>query len=300
MRFKSLDLNLLVVLDVLLDERNVTRAAEKLNVSQPAMSAALSRLREHFNEPLLVLHGKRMVPTPAALMMKEPIKILLRDVESLITSATHFDPQHSERRFRIATSDYLLAIIFPELTQKLAKIAPNITIECIQPSEQAPQLLDQGEIDLIITPEEHVSPNHPCELLFEEKYVVVGWAKNPALRNGQISEDDFFDAKHVVVELGHFLSRSSFAETHLGHLPRSRRIDIKVASFLIAPEMVVNTTKLTVMHERLAQLFAKRVEITLAELPFEFPIMREVIQYHESRQNDTGLRWLIEQVKQLI
>ncbi|NHN39136.1 LysR family transcriptional regulator [Pseudomaricurvus alcaniphilus] len=299
MRFKALDLNLLVALDVLLEEKNVTRAAERLNVSQPAMSAALSRLRDHFKEPLLVLHGKRMVPTPAALMMREPLKALLQDVEILVTKTTHFDPQDSDRRFRIITSDYLLAVIFTSLTQKLEQIAPGVTMECFQPSERTLSLLDQGDIDLVITPEEHVSPNHPSELLFEEKYVVAGWAKNPALKRRKIKEKDFFNARHVVVEIGQ-LARSSFAETHLRNFNERRRIDMKVPSFLIAPEMVVNTMKLTVMHERLARLFAQRLDIAIAEMPFDFPVMREMIQFHESRRHDAGLRWLVDQIKQLI
>lgn len=297
MRFKSLDLNLLVALDALLDEKNVTRAAQRLHISQPAMSAALSRLREHFNEPLLVLHGKRMIPTPAALELQEPLKELLQDVETLVTKTTHFDPTNSERCFRIVTSDYMLAVVFPALAQKLERIAPGITMECFQPSEQTHQQLDQGAIDLVFTPCDHVSAAHPSELMFEEKYVVVGWANNPALRRGKIKAKDFFSARHVTVEIGQ-TARSSFAENHLRDLDGERRIAMKVSSFLTAPEMVVNTMKLTVMHERLARLFAQRLDITIAELPFDFPLMSEMVQYHESRQYDTGLRWLIEQAKQ--
>ena len=258
----------------------------------------LSRLRDHFNEPLLVLHGKRMVPTTAALTMQEPLKALLADVEMLVTKVTHFDPASSERRFRITTSDYILAVIFPALTQKLDQAAPGITMECFQPSEQTHQMLDRGDIDLVLTPEEHVSPAHPTELLFEEKYVVVGWAKNPVFKRGRIKEEDFFKARHVVVEIGQ-MARSSFAEVHLRNMNVERHIDMKVSSFLTAPEMVVNTNKLTVMHERLALLYATRLDLVMAEMPFEFPIMREMIQFHESRRHDTGLRWLIDQVKQL-
>lgn len=298
MRFKSLDLNLLVALDALLDEQNVTRAAERLNISQPAMSAALSRLREHFDEPLLVLHGKRMMPTPAALEMREPLKELLQNVEILVTKTTHFDPASSERRFRIVTSDYMLAVVFPALAQKLEQIAPGITMECFQPSEHTRQQLDQGDIDLVFTPEDHLVPAHPSEVMFKEKYVVVGWAENPALSGGKINKKDFFAARHVTVEIGQS-ARSSFAENHLHDLDGERRIDMKVSSFLTAPEMVVNTTKLTVMHERLAKIFAQRIDIAIADLPFAFPIMNEMVQYHESRQQDTGLRWLIDQAKQL-
>lgn len=134
--------------------------------------------------------------------------------------------------------------------------------------------------------------------MFEEKYVVAGWAKNPMLKGQKINEDDFFSARHVAVEIGQ-LARSSFAEAHLRNLNRERQIDMKVSSFLTAPEMVVNTMKLTVMQERLARMFAHRLDIVVAEIPFEFPMMREMIQFHESRRHDTGLRWLVDQIKQL-
>jgi len=296
MRFKTLDLNLLVALDALLEEQSVTRAAERVHVSQPAMSAALSRLREHLNEPLFIQQGKSMVPTAAALRMKEPLKKLLQDVDVLVTQGSHFDPATSNRRFRIATSDYLLSVLFPGLIHRLDREAPDIGMDCIQPSELTHPLLDQGELDLFIGPEELVSPDHPAELLFEEKYVVVGWAKNPVFKRGSISEEDFYGAGHVVVEIGR-QARTSFAETHLLQSGRKRRIDMRVSSFLIAPEMVVNTMKLTVMHERLANMFANRLEIAISALPFEFPLMREMIQYQHSRQNDDGLRWLIDQLK---
>lgn len=297
MRFKTLDLNLLVALDALLDEQSVTRAAERVHVSQPAMSAALSRLREHLNEPLFIQQGKSMVPTAAALRMKEPLKKLLQDIDILVTEGSHFDPATSHRRFRIATSDYLLAVLFPALIHRLDREAPGIGMDCIQPSELTHPLLDQGELDLFIGPEELVSPEHPTELLFEEKYVVVGWAKNPVFKQGRISEEDFYEAGHVVVEIGR-QARTSFAETHLLQSDRKRRIDMRVSSFLIAPEMVVNTMKLTVMHERLAKMYANRLEIAISALPFEFPVMREMIQSQHSRQNDDGLRWLIDQFKQ--
>lgn len=296
MRFKNLDLNLLVALDALLDEQSVTRAADRVNVSQPAMSAALSRLREHLNEPLLVQHGKSMLPTAAALRMRDPLKQLLRDIDILVTEGSHFDPMTSKRRFQIATSDYLLAVLFPKLNQRLDRLAPGITMDCIQPSELTLQLLDQGELDLFIGPEQLVSPAHPRELLFEEKYVVVGCAKNTVFKRRKMSEEAFINSGHIVVEIGR-QARTSFAETYLRQSHEKRRIDMRVSSFLIAPEMVVNTSKLTVMHERLAKMYAKRLPIAIAEIPFEFPMMREMVQFQQSRQNDDGLRWLIDQLK---
>ena len=246
MRFKGLDLNLLLALDVLLDEQSVSRAAERMNVSQPAMSAALMRIREYFADPILQQHGKRMIPTAHAIRMRPKLKELLRDLDVLISESSQFDPAKSERRFRIGTSDYLLAVLFPAVTQEIERIAPGVRIETIQPSDSMSSTLDQ--------------------------------------------------AGHVAVELGR-VRRTSFAETHLQDVPRERRIEMNVSSFLVAPEMVVNSMRLTVMQRRLAKLFAERLDIAISEMPFAFPKMQEMIQYHMTRENDPGLRWLIDLIK---
>lgn len=298
MRFKGLDLNLLVALDVLLDERSVSRAAERLNVSQPAMSASLSRMREYFADPILQVHGRRMVPTAHALRIQPRLKALLRDADLLVSESSVFDPATSDRRFRIGTSDYVLAVLLSALARDLAASAPNVSIETLQPSELIRAQLDQGTIDLVIAPEEHVSPDHPAELLLQEEHVVVGWNRNPVIRDGTIHEDDYFNARHVVVELGH-PRPASFAETRLQKLARDRRVDVRVPSFLAAPELVVNTGRLTVMHARLARLFADRLPIAIAALPFDFPPMREMLQYHQKRATDPGLGWLIARLHEL-
>ncbi|MEO5597817.1 MAG: LysR family transcriptional regulator, partial [Novosphingobium sp.] len=169
MRFKGLDLNLLVAFDVLLDECNVSRAAERLHLSQPAVSAALRRLRDFFNDPLLALHGKRMVPTPHAVALRPQIKQLLADVEGVIGRSTLFDPATSDRWFRICVSDYLSTVLFSELISALRAKAPHIRLDLQQPSEEMPVRLDRGEIDLVLTPDQHCTLSHPSELLFEER-----------------------------------------------------------------------------------------------------------------------------------
>src|SRR5690606_14308556 len=141
------------------------------------------------------------------------------------SESSKFDPAVSDRRFRIGTSDYVLAVLFRGLLRDLEESAPNISIECLQPSDFVLSLMEQGALDLIISPIEHVSPDHPSELLMEETHVVVGWSRNPVIRNGTISEEDFYAAGHVVVELGH-LRPTSFAENRLQKLGRARDVDM--------------------------------------------------------------------------
>ena len=297
MRFQGLDLNLLVALDVLIEERSVSRAAERLHLSQPAMSAALRRLRGYFNDPILAAHGKKMIPTPHALRLRGALRALLTDVERMVSLSTQFDPATSQRRFRIGTSDYLSIVLFTRLVPELERIAPGVTLELVQPSDGMMALLDQGEFDLIITPTEHVSPDHPTELLFEERHVVAGWAGNPLVQS-PLSEEDFLAAGHVAVEIGR-LRPTSFAEKFLREQGKERRIEVLVSSFAVAQEMLVNTRLLAVMHERLAQAYAERIAISFVEMPFAFPIMREMLQYNRTRSEDTGLRWLMDLIKRV-
>lgn len=297
MRFQGLDLNLLVALDVLIEERSVSRSAERLHLSQPAMSAALRRLRDYFNDPILAAHGKKMIPTPHALRLRGSLRTLLTDVERMVSLSTQFDPTTSQRRFRIGASDYLSIVLFTRLIPVLERVAPGVTLELVQPSDAMMAMLDQGEFDLIITPAEHVSPDHPTELLFEERHVVAGWAGNPLVQ-APLSEEAFLAAGHVAVEIGR-LRPTSFAEKFLREQGKERRIEILVSSFAVAPEMLVNTNRLAVMHERLARAYAERIAIRFVEMPFAFPIMRELLQYNRTRSEDAGLRWLMDLIKQV-
>jgi DNA-binding transcriptional LysR family regulator len=294
MRFKGLDLNLLVALNVLLEERSVSRASERLNLSQPALSASLARLREYFGDPLLVPQGRRMIPTAAALAMQNKIKQVLGNVDALIAHSTTFDPATSSRIFRICASDYLTAVLFPRLIPILTREAPSIGIDLLPPSTEAQTALGRGELDLLLTPEEHCVPEHPVELLFEEHHVVAGWSKNPILES-QISADEFFAAGHIAVRIGQ-VSRASFAESHLETLARRRRIEITAASFTMVPDLLVGTNRLAVMHERLARVMAKRLSITWKKLPFAFPPMKEMIQFNRARLEDAGMQWLVGQI----
>ena len=291
MRFKGLDLNLLVALDALIEERSVSRAAQRLNLSQPALSASLARLRDFFGDPLLVSQGRRMIPTAEARAIQLELKPILGNIEELIARSTMFDPATSDRVFRISASDYLVAVLFPRLMPALEWEAPHIGLDLVAPSQDAQTALERGELDLLLTPEEHCVPGHPAELLFEERHVVAGWNENPLLAK-PMSQAEFFSAGHVAVRVGQ-VNRASFAETHLDGLAGPRRVEIVAASFTTVPDLLTGTHRLAVMHERLARLTAQRLPIAWQDLPFPFPAMREMVQYNRTRGEDAGLRWLI-------
>jgi LysR family transcriptional regulator, nod-box dependent transcriptional activator len=289
MRFKRLDLNLLVVLDALLRERSVTKAARELNLSQPAMSAALSRLREYFNDDILVAHGKRMLPTSHAQDLAPVVAKALADIEMLIMAAAVFEPETTKRTFRICASDYVTVVLLQPLLIEMETTAPDIRIEISSPTADALPALERGEIDFLLTPEQFISNEHPHQLLFEERHVVVGCKKNPLFRQ-ELTESLFFEQGQVIMGVGH---AQAFAEREMGELNRRRRIDIVCSSFLAVPWMLQNSRRIAVMHERLARLMVKQLPLALAPLPFEFPLMRELVQYHSAKADDGGIQWML-------
>lgn len=296
MRFKGLDLNLLIALHALLETRSVSRAAERVNLSQPATSAALARLRAYFGDELLVSHGKRMHPTAHAEKLLPQVREVLGSVDALIASSSAFDPATSQRTFRLVASDYITVAVLAPLIARLARDAPYVRIEIVAPDALSEEMLDRGLVDMIVTPAEFIESDHPTELLFEEMHVVVGDAANPALKSGRISKAAFLSAGHVGVAMGG-AGALTFGDRQLEMMGVRRRIEVVAASFTMVPWLVAGTARLAVMHARLADAMARHHAIARARLPFAFPPMREMMQVHKARAGDGGLAWLRAQLK---
>lgn len=296
MRFNGLDLNLLFAFQVLMEERSVTRAARRMNVSQPAMSAALARLRDYFQDDILVAHGKQMYPSVHAESLVGPVGRFLGDLDALLTSTARFDPTTTQRSFRIVASDYITASVIGPLSQRLAETAPGIRLEMMLPSEEAAQLVLEGKADLIITPEDFIVHDQPAELLCEERQLVIGWSENPAFAGG-IDAATFSALGHVAVHVGSNRV-PSFADRQIERIGLARRVDLTCGCFTMVPWLICGTNRIAVMHERLARQMAAQFPLALSEMPFRFPIMREMLQYHRAREADEGLCWLRHQLKQ--
>lgn len=290
MRFRGLDLNLLAVFQGLMQTRSVTGAARLMHLSQPAMSAALGRLREYFGDPLLVVHGKRMYPTAFAESLLPQVRECLGLVECIIMTTANFDPATSHRTFNVIASDYVISALIAPLIARLAQEAPSIRIHLSLPDENSVLELVDGRADLLITPQEFADGQHPVELLFEEQHVLVGWAGNP-LFESPITEAEFRAAGHIAVTIGKYRT-PSFADRELALMGQHRRIEVETASFASVPWLLVDTMRLAVMHKRLADRAATTFPIRVAPLPFAFPNMREIVQYHRTRAGDEGVSWL--------
>ena len=295
MRFRGLDLNLLAVFQGLMQTHSVSETARQMHLSQPAMSAALSRLRDYFGDPLLVSHGKRMYPTAFAESLSPLVRECLGGIETLLATSASFNPQSSQRLFKVIASDYVVAAVIAPLLARLAVEAPTVTVQLMSPGEQSTSLIAAGKADLMISPREFLSQDHPSELLFEEQHVVAGWRGNDLLST-PLDEKRFLAAGHVAIAIG-ALSNAAFADRQLTLMGKHRRIEVYASSFTTVPWLLVGTQRLAIMHERLALAAARMFPIVYQPLPFPFPVMEELVQFHQTRAADEGLRWLRSQLR---
>ncbi len=295
MRFKGLDLNLLVAFDTLIGTRSVSRSAEQLNLSQPAMSAALGRLRDYFRDDLLVQQGKRMFPTAYAESLLPMVRDSLRRIDELIATSTTFDPATSQRTFKIIASDYILAAVIAPLVRRIADTAPSIRVECILPNDGNTEMILQGVADILSTPDEFSARELPHELLFEEQHVVVGWNRNPIFKR-TVTEEDIMSAGHVGVQMGNART-VVFADVTMEMMGKLRKVEVITSSFTTIPWLIIDTMRLALMHERLALRMAEMFPLTVAPIPFPFPVMRQMLQFNPARASDEGLSWLREQMR---
>lgn len=297
MRFQGLDLNLLVALDALLTEQNVSVAAERVNLSQSAMSGSLGRLREFFGDELLTSAGRFMVLTPRAQELVEPVRAALVQIEATITTRPNFDPATSRRRFIIVASDYSIIVLLSRAMESMAKLAPEITFELAHLDDVIADRLERGEIDFLLTLEQYVAPQHPTEFLYEDDFVVAAWAGNKDLAKG-LTLDQYFEMGHVTVKFGR-TRHPAFDEWFVQTMQRNRRVEVVAATFGIVPHLLIGTQRIATMHRRLAAVYADYLPLTVVEAPFSIPTVRQVMQWHQLRDSDPATKWVIQQIKAL-
>jgi len=251
MRFNKLDLNLLVALDALLAERNISRAGERVHLSQPAMSNALARLREYFGDELLAAQGRQMVLTPRAVSLIEPVREVLMRIDSTITNPPVFDPAKATRKFVLLLSDFTTAVFVPAMLEALYKEARGIGIELRMLNDRPIEQLEQGDADLLIIPAQYVSPDHPSESLFEEQYLCVTWSGNSRIQE-ELTFNDYLECGHVVANYATGQQRAAFDSWFLDRFGIKRHVEVSAPTMAALPRMVVGTDRIATMHKRLA------------------------------------------------
>ncbi|MGO9703527.1 MAG: LysR family transcriptional regulator [Xanthobacteraceae bacterium] len=289
MRFHGLDLNLLVALDALLTHQNVTRAAEQLNLSQSALSGALARLREHFDDELVVQIGRRMEPTPLARTLAEPLHEILLKTKSLVTATPSFDRRTSNRRISLIASDYSTEVLMLDLLTEIARDAPGIKITLEEHTADTFARFNRGEINLRIIPKPFAFEGHPHEHLFDERYVCVAWKQNKEIGD-MLTLEQYQSLQHVV-RYSHGMLQTTFDQQVLDQAGLSRHVSVTVPLFTLVPRLVVGTQRIATVHARLAELCARSLPIRILAPPVAFPTLTEVLEWHYHEEDDPCLAW---------
>jgi len=289
------DLNLLVALDALLRECNVTQAGNRLNLSQPAMSGALARLRGHFQDELLVSVGRRMVRTPLGDALVEPVRDILLQVRGALESRSGFDPATSTRHLKIAASDYVIAILMADALRRVRCEAPHITFDLRPLGPRAEEGLDNADLDFLIAPASAEFEAHASEVLFEDTFTCVAWSGNSAVGD-TLSPEDYLSLGHVVVNVGES-PVGNIDEVYLRRTKRRRRVEIATPSFFLAPQLVVGTDRIATITTRLALKYAEILPIKLVPLPIEIPVLVEVLHWHRAHHQDPAHLWFRQVLK---
>jgi LysR family nod box-dependent transcriptional activator len=290
MRFNGLDLNLLVVLDALLIEQSITATAERLHRTQPAISAALRRLREYFGDDLFVMNGRNFMPTPFALSIAQPVRTALDHIQTFVIAENAFEPATASRRFRLIMSDYMATVFFRRITRRVAEEAPGIGFDIIQFDDDFDAPLNRGEVDFLLFPEIFMSDRHPHHSLFTEELVAVTCAQTP---REPLTMKSFFASRHVAVKFGRS-RKPSIEEFLMTEFGLRREIDIELPNFTLVPQFIVGTQRIATMHRRLAEQFADILPLRIEALPFSLPAVNEALQWPLLNQKDPACTWLRE------
>ncbi|MCC8977941.1 transcriptional regulator NodD1 [Bradyrhizobium acaciae] len=290
MRFKGLDLNLLVALDALMTERNLTAAARTINLSQPAMSAAIARLRTYFGDELFTMRGRELVPTPGAEALAGPVREALLHIQLSIISRDSFDPAQSNRRFRVILSDFMTIVFFRRIMDRIAQEAPAVRFELLPFSDEPDELLRRGEVDFLILPELFMSSTHPKATLFDETLVCVGCRTNKQLSR-QLTYENYLSLGHVTAKFGR-APRPNLEEWFLLEHGLKRRIEVVVQGFSLIPPIILDTRRIGTMPLRLARHFEKRMPVRIVAPPLPLPTFTEALQWPAFHNTDPASVWM--------
>ncbi|TYB55312.1 LysR family transcriptional regulator [Nonomuraea sp. PA05] len=287
MDLASLDLNLLVALRALLEERNVTRAGLRVGLSQPAMSAALARLRRHFSDDLLIRQGNRYELTPLGTALRAPAGNACAVLERLFTSRADFQPGAEQRDFTLLSSDYAIAVFGARLARVLHEEAPGVRLHFRHvPRDlvENPEALLSG-VDGMLMPHGVIS-GMPAVELYRDEWVCLVSDEHP----GAVTMDDLARLPWVVYQRT-FDAPVTRQLTMLGLEPR---VEVSVQSFQLLPALVAGTRRVALVQRRLAELLRGLAPVRTLPCPFEAVPLQEALWWHPVHTHDAAHRWLRE------
>jgi DNA-binding transcriptional LysR family regulator len=295
------DLNLLPTLSALLEERNVTRAAERLSLGQPAVSAALARLRRHYDDPLLVREGRVYRLSSLAETLVEPVREAMISVERCVSTPRGFDPASDARSFTLAASDYFSTVFLRPLLGQLAREAPGVRLQLVPIRGGLDEALRRGSVDFVLLPTELATQMRDLErqMLYRERFVLMADRDHPGLVGR--AELDSGASGGVPIDLG-LLQRLPFV-MFAGELPFvverkldehgiELRVDVTTEGFVAAPLLLPGTELVSFVPERLARLVAEPAGLAMYASPVEIGDIVEAMYWSSRRNGDAGHRWL--------
>lgn len=292
----SIDVHLLRVLHMLLTERSVSRAAQRLNQSQPAVSTALRRLRELTGDALLVRSKNGMTPTERGRALLEPVQQALSSIETIVIGQARFDPGSTKRVFNIGTPDYLAPSLLSHILARFQKLAPNaeIVFHSFSPEQDLAGALAAGGLDVIIGN----WPNPPEQLrlspLFEDEVVCMMRANHP-LAGRPLTIKGYMDADHLA-PTPYSVGQRGVIDTHLARERLKRRITARVPYFNLAPYMLLDSDMLFTCPRSFAEHFARLLPLALARSPVEYPPMAFYLLWHDRSHVAEDCKWFREQI----
>lgn len=290
MRINKLDLNQLACLDALLRERNVSRAAEQVHLSQPALSAALARMRDYFGDPLLVPSGRALNLTPFARSLMEPVRDLLLQAQALTRRRPELDPARIERAVTIVASDYVERLLLAPLFARAEHEAPGLRFEVRSLSGYLQEELDQGDVDIVVSLATAMSPLHPSEPLFRDTFSCVVWDGNPEVGRS-LTKTKYLQLGHVATVLGKG-KVPTLDQTAMDAQQLQRRIEVRVPSFSLVPSCIVGTRRVGTLQTQLARRLAKEWPLRVLRCPVEIPQILIAVQWHRYQSHDPAIMWV--------
>jgi DNA-binding transcriptional LysR family regulator len=298
MQISAVDLNLAVVLRALLDERSVSRAARRLGLSQSATSHALGRLRTLVQDPLFVRTRTGIVPTARAEAMADIVRSSVGALEATFLTPRQFDPRTVERTFRIRPSDYVEYLIIPRLLERLAKVAPRVSIFARPMATEPTLALEEGQLDLLIQPTrsgEQTDGFH-MEELWDERLVGIARRGHP-LTKGRVTLERFASASHALVSPRG--EPGGMVDDVLKQHGMRRRIAFTTPSFLVAPHVVAMTDLVMVLPERIATALQEQLRLATFEPPLEVPGFRMAMFWHDRHDSDPAHAFIRREIAQV-
>ena len=292
MHLRNVDLNLLLALHALLEERHVTRAAKRCFLSQPAMSRVLDRLRETFVDPLLLRTGRVYERTARGERLLRELENLLPRIAAMIRGEA-FDTGKSREKIRLALTDYASMALLPALARRMRTYAPNMTLEVVGWHDRVYDDIESGRIDVALTPIP-IPASLEGEVLFEEDFVCVlgSQRKRPASR---LTLKQYLDAPHAIVNA--FAGQQTFVDRPLAELGLRRRVALIVPFFVPATLAILDTDLIVTIPRRLAQSIQTMRQLSIVKPPAAIRSFQYLMVWHPRLTGDPAQVWFREQVR---